>query len=98
MHREHRSVARRRLGDGVDEGRPCFRVVIDHLAVECPLPGLLVRPLGIADEAAVAVAVEARAVAAVDPGDMLGAAAPGLAELRLLARMDPPPIDCDEHE
>src|SRR3546814_7669844 len=69
--------------------------------MERGLPRRAVGPLGDADEARRSVgpflAVEARAERAVFPADQFGAAAPGGAELFLLARMHRPPIGGDEH-
>src|SRR3546814_8019310 len=72
----------------------------DHPGVERRLPRRAVGPFGDADEARRSVgprlAVEARAERAVFFADQLGAAAPGGAELILLARMHAPPIGGDE--
>src|SRR3546814_7416061 len=69
----------------MDEGSPCFRIVIDHLLVECGAPCRLVRPFGIADEAAVAIAVQARAIAPIAFPDQIRPAPPGGAKLLFLA-------------
>src|SRR3546814_16836068 len=81
----------------MDEGSPCFGIVIDHLLVECGAPCRLVRPFGIADEAAVAIAVQARAIAPIAFPDQIRPAPPGGAKLLFLAGVDAPPIDRQEH-
>src|SRR3546814_3642171 len=81
----------------MDEGSPCFGIVIDHLLVECGAPCRLVRPFGIADEAAVAIAVQARAIAPIAFPDQIRPAPPGGAKLLFLAGVDAPPIDRHEH-
>src|SRR5690606_8373732 len=73
-------------------------LVVAHLRVVGPAPRGFVRPFGVGDETPVRVLVQARAVAAVLLRDQLGPAAPGLAELLLLARVDPPPVDGHEHD
>src|SRR3546814_12264353 len=80
----------------MDEGSPCFGIVIDHLLVECGAPCRLVRPFGIADEAAVALAVQARAIAPIAFPDQIRPAPPGGAKLLFLDGVDAPPIDRHE--
>src|SRR3546814_20499049 len=70
---------------------------IDHLLVECGAPCRLVRPFGIADEAAVAIAVQARAIAPIAFPDQIRPAPPGGAKLLFLAGVDVPPIDRHQH-
>src|SRR3546814_16021327 len=70
---------------------------MDQLLVECGSPCSLVRPFGIADEAAVAIAVQARAIAPIAFPDQIRPAPPGGAKLLFLAGVDAPPIDRHEH-
>ena len=59
-------------------------------------PGSFVRPLGIANETSIAIAMEARTVAAVDLRDQLSAAVPSRTKLFFLAGVHTPPVDSYE--
>src|SRR3546814_4110688 len=85
------------FSQGIYEPGAGLLVVIDHSLFESGAPCGLIGPFGIAYEAAIGVAMQARTIRTIDTRNFRCAPPPCFAKLVFLAGMHSPPINRYEH-